>query len=68
MSWLFSQALVAAYSAATSWDGASSAPLSVMPTLHRFSRNDRMIEPSHLSRFGLMCAVLTANRGAALLT
>jgi len=68
MSWLFSRVLVEEFSAATSWDGAPSAPLSVMPTLHRFSRNDKTMEPSQLSRFGLTCAVLTEDRGAALLT
>lgn len=68
MSWLFSRALVAEYSAATCWDGAPSAPLSVMPTPHRFSRNGRMMEPCQLSRFGLMCAVLTERTGEALLT
>ncbi len=68
MSWLFSLALVAEYSEATCWDGAPSAPLSVMPTPHRFWRNDKMMDVSRLSRFGLTCAVLTADRGAALLT
>lgn len=68
MSWLFSQALVAEYSAATCWDGAPSAPLSVMPTPHKFWRNDKTMEPSQLSRFGLTCAVLTADHGEALLT
>lgn len=68
MSWLFSRALVAEYSAATCSDGQPSAPLSVMPTPHKFWRNDKTIEPSQLSRFGLTCAVLTEDRGAALLT
>lgn len=68
MSYLFSQALVEEFSAATSWDGAPSAPLSVMPTPHRFSRNDKTMEPSQLSRFGLTCEVLTDDRGEALLT
>lgn len=68
MSWLYSQVLVAEYSVATCWDGAPSAQLSVMPTPHRFSRNDRMMEPSQLSRFGLTCAVLTAGHGEDLLT
>lgn len=68
MSWLFSQALVAEYSQATCWDGAPSAPLSVMPTQHKFWRNDKTLEPSDLSRFGLTCAALTEDRGAALLT
>ena len=68
MSWLFSQALVAEYSRATCWDGAPSAPLSVMPTQHKFWRNDKTLEPSALSRFGLTCAALTEDRGADLLT
>jgi hypothetical protein len=68
MSWLFSRALVEAYSEAVCWDGAPSAPLSVMPTPHRFLRLDKTMEPSNLSRFGLTCAVLTADHGAALLT
>ena len=68
MSWLFSQALVAEYSAATCWDGAPSAPLSVMPTQHKFWRNDKPLEHSDLSRFGLTCAALTEDRGADLLT
>ncbi len=67
MSWLFSQALVAEFSAATCWDGAPSAPLSVMPTPHKFWRNDRTMDASQLSRFGLTCAVLTADHGEALL-
>ena len=68
MSWLFSQALVAEYSQATRWDGAPSAPLSVMPTPHKFWRNDRTMDPCDLSRFGLTCAALTDGRGADLLT
>ena len=68
MSWLFSQALVAEYSAATCSAGAPSAPLSVMPTQHRFWRNDKPMDCSRLSRFGLMCAVLTDGHGEALLT
>lgn len=68
MSWLFSQALVEEFSAATCSDGEPSAQLNVMPTQHKFSRQDKTIEPSGLSRFGLTCAVLTEDRGAALLT
>lgn len=67
MSWLFSRALVEEFSAATSWDGAPSAPLSVMPTPHKFWRNDKTMEPSQLSRFGLTCAPLTESHGEALL-
>ena len=68
MSWLFSQALVAEYSAASSSAGAPSAPLSVMPTPHRFWRNDKPMDCSRLSRFGQTCAVLTDDHGEALLT
>ena len=68
MSWLFSRALVAEYSAGTCLDGEPSVPLSVMPTPHKFWRNDKTMEPSQLSRFGLTCAVLTENHGEALLT
>ena len=68
MSWLFSQALVAAYSAATCSDGVPSAQLNVMPTQHPFWRNDRTMDACRFSRFGLTCEVLTAGRGEALLT
>ncbi len=67
MSWLFSQALVEAFSGESSSDGEPCAPLSVMPTPHKFYRLDKMMEPSNLSRFGLMCAVLTEDRGLELL-
>ena len=67
MSWLFSQALVAEYSQATAWAGEPCAQLSVMPTQHKFWRNDKTLEPSDLSRFGLTCAALTDDRGADLL-
>jgi len=68
MSWLFSRALVEEYSRATSSAGDVSAPLSVMPTAHRFWFRDRTMEPSQLSRFGLKCNLLTEDRGEALLT
>jgi hypothetical protein len=68
MSWLFSRALVAEYSAASSLDGEQFAPLSVMPTQHKFWRNDKTMEFSRLSQFGLTCAALTESRGAELLT
>jgi hypothetical protein len=81
MSWLFSAALmkeceslrslqepVAEYLGESSWDGEPSAPLSVMPTPHKFWRNDKTMEFSDLSRFGLTCAVLTESRGEELLT
>lgn len=68
MSWLFSRALVAAFSGANSSDGEPCAQLNVMPTPHAFLRNDRMMEPLSLSQFGLTCALLTEPRGAELLT
>ncbi len=68
MSWLFSQALAEEYSAATCSDGTQYAQLNVMPTPHKFSRNDKMMEFSDLSRFGLTCAVLTESHGEELLT
>lgn len=68
MSWLFSRALVEEYSEANSLDLGVSAPLSVMPTAHKFWRNDKTIEFSNLSLFGLTCAVLTGSRGEDLLT
>jgi hypothetical protein len=68
MSWLFSQALVAEYSQATCWAGEPCAQLNVMPTQHKFWRNDKTLEPCDLSRFGLTCAALTEDRGADLLT
>lgn len=67
MSWLFSQALAEEYSAGTSLAGEQYAQLNVMPTPHKFSRNDKMMEFSDLSRFGLMCAVLTESHGEELL-
>jgi hypothetical protein len=67
MSWLFSQALVAEYSAGTSLDGAPSSQLSVMPTPHKFWRSDKTIESSDHSRFGLTSQVLTDDHGAELL-
>ena len=67
MSWLFSQALVEAFSGDTSLGGEPCAPLNVMPTQHKFWRLDKTMEPSRLSRFGLTCAVLTEARGAELL-
>lgn len=68
MSWLFSQALVEEYSEATCSDGTQYAQLNVMPTPHKFSRNDKTMEFSDLSRFGLTCAVLTESLGEELLT
>ena len=60
--------LVAASSEATCSAGEPSAQLNVMPTPHPFWRNDKTMDASRLSRFGLTCAVLTADRGEELLT
>lgn len=68
MSWLFSQALVVEYSHHISWGCEQSAQLSVMPTQHKFWRNDKMMDFSRLSQFGLTCAVLTEDLGKELLT
>jgi hypothetical protein len=67
MSWLFSQALVEEYSEGTSLDGEPCAQLNVMPTPHKFWRNDKTMECSHLSRFGLTLRLLTEGHGAELL-
>lgn len=68
MSWLFSQALLEEYSADTSLAGKPSAQLNVMPTPHKFWRNDKTMESSDLSRFGLTLQLLTDDRGEELLT
>lgn len=68
MSWLFSQALVAEYSAGSCLDGEPSAQLNVMPTPHKFWRNDKTMEFCDLSQFGLTLQLLTADHGEALLT
>lgn len=67
MSWLFSQALVEEYSAGTSLAGQPCAQLNVMPTPHKFWRNDKMIEPSDHSRFGLTSQLLMESHGMELL-
>jgi hypothetical protein len=81
VSWLISRAMMEAYansrslpgrveefSAATCSDGEPCAQLSVMPTQHPFWLRDKTIEPLSLSRFGQTCSLLTAGRGAELLT
>ena len=68
MSWLFSRALVEASSAASCSDGKLFAQLNVTPTQHPFSRNGKTTDTSGPFLFGLTCAVLTADRGAELLT
>ena len=68
MSWLYSQALVVEYLAASCSDGAPFAPLSGKPTPQAYCAPDRTTAHSRLSRFGMTCAPLTADRGAELLT
>jgi len=67
MSWLYSRALVEAFSAANCSDGEPCAQLNVMPTPHSFLRNDKTMDASMLSQSGLTFAVLTDDRGAELL-
>lgn len=67
MSWLFSRALVEAFSAGTCSDGKPSALLNVTPTQHPFWHRDKTMDCWNRSQFGLTCAVLTEGRGAELL-
>ena len=67
MSWLFSQALVEEYSEGICSDGEQSAQLNVMPTQHKFWRNDKTMEFCDLSRFGLTLKLLTEEDGKAVL-
>ncbi len=68
MSWLYSQALVAAFLEGTSSDGAPSAPSSGRPTPQAYSSSDRTTDFSRLSRFGMTFAPLTDSLGADVLT
>ena len=68
MSWLFSRALVEAYLPPKSAGTEPCAQLNVMPTPHKFWRNDKMMEFSKLSQFGLTCKLLTEDLGKELLT
>lgn len=67
MSWLFSRALVEGYSLGTSLAGLPCAQLNVMPTQRKFWRNDKMMESSSLSQFGLTLKHLTELNGVELL-
>ena len=68
MSWLFSQALVAAYSEASCSDGAQSAPSNTTPTPQAFLSRDKTT--AAWSRFpsGMTCEPLPESRGEELLT
>ena len=68
MSWLYSQALVAASSAATCSDGAPSVPLSATPMPLRSWLRGKTTAPFTLSLSGTTFAPLTADHGEAVLT
>ncbi len=68
MSWLYSQALVAAYSPERCSDGEPFAPLNGSPTQLAYLPPDRMTAFLRLSRFGMTFRPLTDDRGAELLT
>lgn len=68
MSFIFSQALVAASSQGSCLDTEQSAPSSGSLTLRPCLWHDRTMEPSRLSRFGMTCKPLTESHGAELLT
>ena len=68
MSWLYSRALVAEYSAATFSDGERYARSSKTPTPQAFLPPDRMTAFSRPSRFGMTFAPLTESLGKDLLT
>ena len=68
MSFIYSQALVAAFLADNSSDTSASVPLNGNRSPKPFLWHGKMIKPSRLSRFGITCKPLTANRGKELLT
>lgn len=67
MSFIFSQALVEAFSPANFLDTAASALSSGSPMPKPCLWHDKTTEPSRLSRFGMTCAPLMDGRGEALL-
>ena len=68
MSYIFSRALVEAYSEANCSASAPSAPSNSNPTPQAYCSPARMTAYSRLSRYGMTYAPLTDDRGAALLT
>jgi len=68
MSWLYSRALVEAFSGGGCSGGAPSAPSSGNPTPQAYLPPDRMTAFSRPSRFGMTFAALTDDHGAAVLT
>ena len=68
MTYIYSRALAAAYSAAFSTDTLSSVPLNLIPTADLYLSNDKMTDTSRLSRYGMTFGHLTVEYGEALLT
>jgi hypothetical protein len=68
MSWLYSRALAAAYSEATSSDGEPFALSNVTPTPPGYSSHVKTTEASRRSRSGMTYAPLTEQHGADVLT
>ena len=77
MTWMFSKVLMNSLSSQESavesspvraLESEQSVQLSVMPTQHKFWHNDKMMDHSNLSRFGLTLQLLTESRGEELLT
>ncbi len=68
MSWLYSRALVGAFSAATCLGGAQSALSNTINTPQAFCLPDKMTAFSRLSRYGMTFAHLTEDLGEELLT
>ena len=68
MSWLFSRALVEAYSGESCLDGEPFVQSNGNPIPQAYCALDRMTKFSRLSRFGMTYAPLTASRGEELLT
>jgi hypothetical protein len=67
VSWLYSRALVEAFSEASSSDGAQSALSSGSPTPQVFLPSDKTIRFWSLSRYGMTCRPLTADLGPEVL-
>ena len=67
MSWLFSQALVAAYSEASCSDGEQSAPSNTTPTPQAFLWRDKTTDAWNRFPSGMTCEPLTDDRGEGLL-
>ena len=68
MSWLYSRALVAEFSAGTCSDGAPFAQSNSTPTPPVYWSPGKMTDTCPPSQFGMTCEPLTASRGAELLT